>query len=342
MSMTTVYADVASEYEALRKKTGLVDYAGAGLFRVTGTAAPKLLGSVSSRSADFLLEGQISAALMLREDGTVVADTLIHCTGPEYLIEVWPVQRAAAGDHLLSVAESYADASVEDVSDSYRLFGVEGPESFRIAGKFLSFPISSMAYRSFVTVEWNGTSLLLSRTGVTGEYGYKLHVPADNAGELREQLVSLGAQPAGLDALDVCRMEMRFANLEAESGGYPSTPFDLGLQWMVDFQHEFIGRDAVHGQWEAGLVQLPICWSAEGAAESVPVHGTPLSVADATVGEVTHAVWSPALERVIGTARVDREVACSGLEFALGSSPRPSRSVSAPFLVATSFGLLLE
>jgi aminomethyltransferase len=217
---------------------------------------------------------------------------------------------------------------------------VEGPESFKVAQHFLDFPVSSMAYRSFVRSDHDGVPVLVSRTGVTGEYGFKLHVPAEHAEKVHGELVDLGAREVGLDAVDICRMEMRFANIECESAGTDVTPFDLGLQWMVDLNNEFTGAAALRDKAKESS-RLPVCWQGEEGADEVPAPGSPIGVADEdSVGEVTHAVYSPTLRRTIGTARVDRAVAASGLEFTAGGAP--VRTISAPFLVATSFGTPME
>jgi aminomethyltransferase len=336
--MKRVYTDTGEEYAALRGGTGLVDYKGAGLYTVSGPAAGAFLGQVTTRAVDFLLDGQISAALLLREDGTVIAEALVHCRGQEYLVEVWPAQAGAAGAHLSASAADFAGVTLVDVSTRSQVFGLEGPESFKIVQKFLDFPVASMAYRSFVATDHGGIPLLVSRTGITGEYGFKLHVPAEQAAALRAELLSLDAREVGADALDTCRMETRFANLERESAGAAVTPFELGLQWMVDFGQEFIGADALRAASKD--TRQPVCWQAAEGVTEVPAAGAALGVVDSVVGEITHAVFSPKLGRVIGTARVDREVAASGLELTLG--PSTVRTVSAPFLVATSFGVSME
>lgn len=338
--MKNVYTDTSSEYQAVRGTCGLVDYQGVGLVEVSGTGATAFLGAVCTRGVDFLLEGQISSALVLREDGTVLSEATIHCTGSDYVVEIWPAQAAATTEHLLAAVAAHPDATVTDVSADYAVFGVEGPESPQVAQKLLPFPVSSMAYRSFVTAEHGEHTLLISRTGVTGEYGYKAHVPAAAAADLRAELASLGATEVGVDALDVCRMEMRFANIEAESGGTPQPPFSYGLQWMVDFNHEFIGKEALQASWAAGLPTAPVCWVAGDGVTEAPASGATVTVGDADVGAVAHAVFSPKLGRVIGTALVDSEVAASGLEYTVGDAT--INTISAPFLVATSFGVPLE
>lgn len=339
--MKPVYTDIGEEYRALRETTGLLDYEGAGLFRVFGPEAAAFLGRVSTRNVDFLLEGQISSALALREDGTIVAELTIHCVGRDYLIEVSPTQRDEVAAHLAAAAAAFDGVGIEDVSDEYGVFGIEGPKSFRVAQSLLPFPVASMAYRSFTLVPWGdtGAELLISRTGVTGEYGYKMHVPTAHAAAVRDELVVLGARECGSDALDICRMEMRFANVDREGGDTPFTPFDLGIQWMVDFQHEFTGRAALLARWE-GLDRLPVCWVADAAENSVPVGGASVTAGGSDVGRVVHALRSPKLDRVIGTARVDRAVAASGVRLGVGTGA--ITTISAPFLVATSFGTSLD
>jgi len=196
-----------------------------------------------------------------------------------------------------------------------------------------------MAYSSFATTEYEGGDVLISRTGVTGEYGFKLHVPTAQAEHLWKELLDAGARQVGLDALNVCRMETRFVNLERESGGSPAYPFEVGLQWMVDLNGDFVGADAVRDAFSTSK-RRPICWQADDVAAEVPAGGATVAAGEEAVGEVTFAVWSPTLERVIGTAQVDEAVAASGLEFSI--EDRTVRTVSAPFVVATSFGVAME
>lgn len=339
--MKRVITDVTEEYEALRHATGLVNYEGIGRYTVAGAGAATFLDHVATRTVDFLLEGQITNALLLRPDGTIVAETLVHCLGEEYLVEVWPAQAREAGEHLMAAAASRDDVTVVDAGVTHRVLGIEGPESFRIADKLLPFSVASMAYSSAATAAFNGSDVLISRTGVTAEYGFKFHVPAEHADELWKEFENAGAQEVGLDALDICRMESRFVNLERESGAVPVLPTEVGLQWMVDLNGEFVGVDALR---EAGTVseRRPVCWQADTGTEAAQVWpaGTPVAVADQTVGEISHAVWSPSLNRVIGVAHVDAEVAASGQEFTV--EDRPIQTVSAPFLVATSFRVTME
>ncbi|KUM78460.1 glycine cleavage T C-terminal barrel domain-containing protein [Streptomyces curacoi] len=339
--MKTRFTTTDEEYAALRRNTGLIHYQGAGLLTVTGPEAAGFLGRVGTRSIDFLLEGQSTASLLLREDGTIIAETLIHCWGTDYLVEIWPAQATEATAHLLAAADGFADVTVEDVSEAYTILGLEGPSSFKMAQKYLDFPIASLAYRSCAAVEWGGEAVTLSRTGITGEYGYKFIVPSAGAPRLRAELLELGAVECGKDALDICRMEVRFAGLEHEHAGGPITPFDVGLQWMLDTGQDFVGREALEQRSRHGG-RSPVCWVADAALETAPARGTAIAVSDAEIGIVTHCVWSPTLARHIGTAVVDPAVAASGQEFQLAGTAMTVRTISAPFLTATSLAVPLD
>ncbi|QCX73954.1 Aminomethyltransferase [Streptomyces sp. YIM 121038] len=329
------------EYAALREGVGLVDYEGAGLLTVTGPGATAYLGRVGTRGVDFLLEGQSTSSLLLREDGTIVAEALIHCRGADYLVEIWPDQARAATAHLLAAAAERPGVTVEDISTRCAVLGIEGPSSFKIAQAYLDFPIASLSYRSCVGVEWAGNAVTLSRTGVTGEYGYKFFVPSPRAATLRAELGAKGAVECGRQALDICRMEVRFASHEHEHTGGPVTPFDVGLQWMLDPEQDHVGREALDER-RPHEHRSPVCWTAASDLDAAPGRGTPVAVEDAEVGTVTHCVWSPRLGRFIGTAAVDPGVAASGQEFRLAGTGAVVRTVSAPFLTATSLGVALD
>ncbi|MGW7006230.1 glycine cleavage T C-terminal barrel domain-containing protein [Streptomyces sp. NPDC054933] len=341
--MTNNHPDVATDYAVLREKCGMVDYTGTGLLRVSGPSAAAYLGRVSTRGVDFLLEGQTINSLVLRDNGTIVAETLIHCRATDYLMEIWPAQAKHGVAHLLAAAAAYEDLVVEDVSDQLAVLGVEGPQSFKIAQKYLPFPVASLGYRNFATAQWAGRhTLMVSRTGVTGEYGYKFLVASADAEQLCSELTELGAVRCAKAAVDVCRMEVRFANLEEESAGSPVTPFDVGLQWMLDVGQEFMGRTALLDAFMAGLTRMPVCWIAEDSLTTRPKQGTAITASDGEVGAVTHAVWSPKLERFIGSARVDAAIAASGQDFKLAGTDTVIRTVSAPFLTATSLDVPLD
>jgi aminomethyltransferase len=339
--MEETHTDVSDQYHVIRENCGLVDYAGAGVFQVTGSDATEFLSRICSRNMDFLLEGQILPALLITDDGYLAAEVLVHCESRGFRVEAWPDSAAVVRERLTSAAADEPGVTVDDLSAATRVLALEGPRSPAIAQTMLSFRISSMAYPSFVAEMWEGVPLLISRTGVSGEYGFKFHVSSRSADLLADKLQAQGAVPVGRAALDICRMEMRFANLEREVGDRQETPFSVGLQWMVDFGHDFRGKEALLRNRAASTQESLVCWRANGEIE-VPEPGTPLLASGTPIGRVRYALFSPGLDRVIGVADLEADIAVSGLTLALGADEAPVHTVSSPFVVATSLGVKIE
>jgi aminomethyltransferase len=341
--MELAYSSVEAEHEVIRSGCGLLDYSGLGLFRVTGRDDQAFVDTVATRTVDFLLEGQSSSALLLRPDGTVLADVLVYRVEDGFVLEVPPAQAAAAWTQLADQATGYDDLALVDVTPDFAAVGLEGPDSFRVVQPLLPFPVSSMSYMSSARVPVPGSpdaDLLLSRTGVTGEYGYKLHVPSEHAEVVRGQLLAAGAVPVGLAALRIARMEARFADLDTEVDGAALTPFDLGIQWMVNFDdHDFVGKQALLAYWQSEPAAKPVCWRSD--SDVVPERGAEVYVDGEPVGEVGFAVRSPRLQAVIGTARLRSAVAGAGVDLQIGADHSPAVTTSAPFLIPTSFGVTL-
>jgi glycine cleavage system aminomethyltransferase T len=131
-------------------------------------------------------------------------------------------------------------------------------------------------------------------------------------------------------------MESRFVNLERECPHRRTTPFELGLQWMIDFTHGFAARDALLGRWDSEATRLPVCFT---APRDTPAHpGVEVLLDGQVVGSVTHAVWSPAVGHVVGVAHLDRDVAVPGLPLSTRGEggATPITTCSGPFLVPTS------
>jgi len=331
-------AGLAEEHAWLRHEHGIVDWSGAGVFEISGDRAVDFLDAVCTRSAAFLVEERTLPALMLRDDGSIVAAVDVFCHRDRYVILVWPDQRAAVAAHLAAYASARAGVTVTDRSDATAVLGIEGPGSGRVVDALVEGGgVAQIAYKSFTVGRWPEGDLIIARIGVTAEFGYTLMLPAAQRAALHDRLVELGAHhPCGRDAVDVCRMESRFVDLERDLPDPRATPFDVGLQWMVDVTHEFTGKTALLERWERRGMPLPVCFTTLADQPLEP--GVTVLAGDEIVGVVTNSVWSPGLRRVIGIAHIDAEVAVPGLELATrgGLHDTPISTCSGPFVVPTS------
>ena len=320
---------ITEGYEAVRNGRALVEIDHSYL-EISGPGARDLIDRQVSRGIGFLLEGQVLAVLVL-DECRILAECAVYRTSDGYLLEV-------RSDVAEAVAERLGDRDDVVVADRPDLvsIGVEGPYSWQIVADMIDFPISAMAYQSFADATWNRHSLLMARTGITGEYGYRLIVDTDVATELRDHLIGLGCATTEPGDLDVLRCEMRFPLLGAGTGLEEYTPLELGVQWMVDFEHDFAGLSSlVDSDWS----RRAVCWMADAGPAAVAV-GDAVVIGDEGVGAITEAQYSPRLGGLIGTAVISADLAAAGIDYRTGDTT--ITSISAPFMVTKSFGVPVQ
>ena len=191
----------------------------------------------------------------------------------------------------------------------------------------------------------DGIDLRISRTGYTGDLGYELWCDASDATRLWDALASAGRayglEPAGIEALDMVRIEAGFIMLGVDYFSAPrvtidarrSTPYEIGLDWCVELDRDaFLGQEALRAEAARGaswkMVGVEADWLAleelyasydlppalAPAASRVTV---PLYAEGRFVGQVTSSVWSPLLKRQLGLASVKASHAALGAKVEL-------------------------
>ena len=188
------------------------------------------------------------------------------------------------------------------------VFGIDGPYAWEVMVGVLGPTVLGMPY---LTMMRRG-ELLCVRAGKTGEYGYLLIVPREEADAVAARLAEVGGAlelvPVGLGALDVCSLEnghFSIRLLRETSLAAPLTPIELQLQWRVAYDREFVGAEALRARRAAGLTVRTTAFTADG---SLPP-GTALRFDDANVGEVLAATFSPTLGTWVGSALLQARVA---------------------------------
>lgn len=154
-----------------------------------------------------------------------------------------------------------------------------------------------------------GGSVIISRTGYTGELGYELYLPAHLAAPAWEQLLrvghSLGLKPAGLGARDLLRLDMGYL-LYGNDISEDISPIEAGAEWVVSLKKgEFLGRAALLSQRAQGLARRLVGF--ELLEKAVPRHGFKIFSAETQgqpIGDVTSGNLSPFLQKGIGLGYV--------------------------------------
>lgn len=179
------------------------------------------------------------------------------------------------------------------------------------------------------------TTAVVSRTGYTGEDGFELYLPAEDAISLWEQLLTVGEPhgvvPAGLGARDTLRFEARLPLYGQELS--PSiTPVEAGLGFAVKpDKGEFVGRDVLAAQKAEGPPRRIV--GLEMIERGIPRSGYGVFAGKEKIGEITTGTQSPTLKKNVGLALIKSEYAETGRELTVDIRGRHLRArvVKTPF-----------
>jgi aminomethyltransferase len=324
---------ITAEHKAVREKAGLFDVSHMGEFIVRGPQAVEFVSYVTTNDVAALRPGQAHYSTILREDGTIVDDCLVYRSGDRVLMVVNGSNIDKDFAHISRFLKKFPDAKLENISDQIALLALQGPDAERILQKHTDVDLSKIKYYEFTTGKVAGADrVYISRTGYTGEDGFELYIPAENAEKIWNALTASGeVTPAGLGARDSLRLEMGMA-LYGNDLDDTTTPLEASLGWLVKMKKgDFVGRDALAKQKEQGLKRKLVGFTT--SERSFPRHGYPVFANGKASGEVRSGTMSPTLGIPIGTAYVPPESAAEGspLEIEIRGKRVPAVVQKMPF-----------
>jgi aminomethyltransferase len=354
--MPLYYTSILAEHRAVRTGVGLFDVSHMGLLTVDGARAAALLSRRTTANVEAEVPSQVRYTFLLEAGGGIVDDLLISRldTGTELVRSFFVVPNAGRADEIEQILRQHRtpDVTITRWNPRFALLAVQGPESRALLERLFGWDLGELAFyhaRRFPAhgagAERSGhvgftipsdleQSILVSRTGYTGELGYELLVRAEDADPLAERLLGAGAVPVGLGARDTLRLEKGYL-LSGQEFHRDHSPIQAGQERFVMFDHPFVGRAPLEKEVAEGpavrLVGLEV--AAEGA---IPRHGTPVRVDGKPLTEVTSGGLSPDLGHGIALAYLPRALVQPGATVMLEIRGRevPARLVDLPFVKA--------
>lgn len=317
-----------AEYWAAREKAVIMDLSPLRKYEVTGPDAEALMQLSITRDVKKIPVGGIVYTAMCYEHGGMIDDGTLFRLGDTNFR--WIGGNDQSGLWLRKQAEERGlNAWVRSSTDHHCNVAVQGPLSREILKDVIWTP---PAQPTVEELQWfrfsigriggfHGPSVVLSRTGYSGELGYEVFCHPKDAEQVFDAIWAAGAPhgltPFGLAALDMVRIEagLIFAGSEFDD---QTDPMEAGIGFTVPLKSktdEFIGRAALERRKahpQKKLVGLEL----EGGV--VPTPGDCIHIGKPQVGVVTSAMRSPVLGKVIALARVDLAHAEIGTELEVG------------------------
>lgn len=305
-----------TEYFAIRNATGVFDLTPMTKYRITGPDALDYLDRLVTRDMRKIKPGRVAYAVWCNDQGQVIDDgTIFHLREGEY--RLCSQERHFAW---LTAAAIGFDVSIVVETAEIAALAVQGPTSFSVLSRMGLEGLGDLKPFGMMHFEFEGAELLVSRTGYTGDLGYEVWITAEKAEALWDALFDAGKlhgiRPIGTSALDLARIEAGYLAafedfLPADTTvrtGRSRSPFELGLDWLVDFKKpNFNGRRALAEEKRNGSTWRLVKLDIEG---NKPAHHSYIYAKEKRnrkeIGFVTSAAWSPVCKQniALGTVRM--------------------------------------
>ncbi|MCG6971056.1 MAG: glycine cleavage system aminomethyltransferase GcvT [Gammaproteobacteria bacterium] len=302
------YGSQIEEHHQVRRDAGMFDVSHMTVVDFTGGGTRDFLRHVLANDVDRLQKpGKALYSCMLNEQGGVIDDLIVY-----YLTDSWfrMVVNAATRDKDLQWLQSQSqsfDVTLQERQD-LAMIAVQGPNARDKTQQALGGSIDAAGdLQPFFAVECE--PYFVARTGYTGEDGYEIMLPNDQAPSVWQALLDAGVKPTGLGARDTLRLEAGM-NLYGQDMDETTTPLESALSWTVAWEpkeRDFIGRAALETQRankpSRKLVGLVL--QDRGVLrhdQKVVVEG----VSDD--GVITSGSFSPTLGKAIAFARVPAQI----------------------------------
>jgi len=320
--MPVEYSGITAEHLAVRRTAGLFDVSHMGELEIAGKDALGAVQMLCSNDASKLQPGQAQYSALLTARGTFVDDLVVYRLRNDHFLLV--VNAANIVKDYTWIAErigSAGDVVIMDASSRYALLSVQGPAAQHVVQPLTGVDLASMAYYTFAHGEIANVRGTISRTGYTGEDGFEIFVPPQQADRVWQAVLASGPEnvvPCGLGARDTLRLEAGL-RLYGNDIDDTTTALEAGLGWIVGWSKDgFIGADALRAQKTKGasrklagfeLLEPGI------ARQGYEVYPSSATTANECVGKVTSGTQTPTLKKSIGMAYLPQASAVPGTEF---------------------------
>lgn len=339
--MPLYYKGITQEHTHTRTEAGLFDLGHMGRIFIRGPHRADFINHLTPARVSEAKSGEVQYTFLLQEDGTVIDDITVYFADEEILLVINAGNRDVDLSWIREQATAFGkDVEIDDRGESWSMIALQGPKSHAIAVNLFGTNVADLPYYQFAysTIADLDGEAVISRTGYTGEDGYEIYLPSENALPLWEKLMSAlpdnQVQPIGLGARDSLRLEAGMP-LYGHELDRSLTPLHANLGRFIDFEKtNFIGRAALQAIKDAGgpdkrLIGFEMLQRGPVARQGFPIQNS----SQETIGEVTSGIFSPTLQKTIGLAYVNKDFTKIGtpINVEIRGRALPAQIIKRPF-----------
>ena len=330
-SMPIRYGSIIEEHQAVRTGAGVFDISHMGQFVVRGAGAAGWLDGLLTNNVGKLAVGRGHYTFLLNETGGVIDDLILYRSGEEEFFLV--VNAAKIAEDLAWLQGRLGEGlELEDLSVEFAAMAVQGPDSVAVYAAMTDG--RELPKRNGIeSFDLNGETLIVCRTGYTGEDGFEFFCPAGSGAAWLRKILASGARACGLGARDTLRLEMCYP-LNGSDLSPERTPLQAGLGFFVDLEKgDFVGREVLAKQKADGLTERLAAIQCDGKGPPIRGGAEVFSPAGESLGVLTSGTLSPSVGLGIGLAYLPAQAAKIGqaVEIDVRGKRIPATVVKKPF-----------
>ena len=301
--MPIQYTNIVDEHNAVRQACGVFDVSHMGEVLVTGAESEKFVNYIFTNDIAGAPDGKIFYGMMCHPTGGVVDDLLVYKMAEQryfLVINASNIDKDVAW--IVEQAKNF-DVTVENQSEKYGEVAVQGPNTEDVVERILGIHCNDLAFYTCKEVEIAGETIIISRTGYTGEDGFEIYGSHAFTNEVWDKLLASGeVKPCGLGCRDTLRFEVGLP-LYGDELADDITPLEAGLGMFVKFEKDFIGKEALLNQKAEGLKRKIV--GIELKDKAIPRHGYEVEADGNVIGVVTTGYNSISTGKSVCMAMLD-------------------------------------
>jgi aminomethyltransferase len=327
-----------AEHLAVRTAVGLFDVSHMGEIQFRGPGALDAVQHITMNDASRLKDGQAHYSALLTPKGTFVDDILVHRLSPnDYLLVVNAGTKDKDYAWIRQQVGSFPGIHINDYSSYYSQLALQGPRALETLQKLTKVDLAAIKNYWFTWGQVAGVhNVLIARTGYSGEDGFEVYIPSDEAttvkmwNALLEAGAEFGIRPCGLGARNTLRLEAGMS-LYGHEISEEINVLEAGLdRWLKLDKGSFLGRDALMAVQQGGGPKRKVIGLemvdrgiARDSYAVFDLEGNP-------AGVVTSGSPAPFLKTNIAMALVPAAIAASGADLLIDCRGNRARAKQVP------------
>ncbi len=313
-TVPTVLECPTLEYFAIRNSASIFDISPMSKYRIKGPDALAFINRLVPRDMTKIKVGRVAYTIWCDDQGQVIDDgTLFRLAEDDY--------RLCAQERQLEILKRNAigfDVEFFEETDDVAGLSFQGPVTCAILKNMGFKDVETLKLFDLRVFDFEGGDILISRSGFTGDLGYELFVKPDQAEALWDAIFEAGknynVRPIGGQALEMARIEAGFIqagvdfmpSTETIRPGHTRSPFELGLDWLVNLDKDcvFNGRRALQREKEQGSRYRFVRLDVSGNKPACNAYLFDRENGK-NIGAVSCATWAPSAKKNIALGYVN-------------------------------------